>query len=139
MEPRLSLVTLAVADLARARVFYEKLGWRLALEDVADQIVTFDLNGIGLALLPVEELARDAGVLLEVPAFRGVTLAHNVRTREEVATLLDEAERAGGRITRAATETAWGGVSGYVWDPDGHLWEICWNPGSPLDADGSFR
>ena len=139
MEPRLSVVTLGVANLARARAFYEALGWHVASTDLVDQIVTFNLNGIGFALFPVEELAHDAEVLPEVPAFRGVTLAHNVRTKEEVAPLLLEAERAGGRIVKQARDTAWGGFSGYFADLDHHLWEVCWNPFSPLAEDGSFQ
>jgi catechol 2,3-dioxygenase-like lactoylglutathione lyase family enzyme len=139
MEARLSIVTLGVIDLKRARAFYEALGWRVANEAQTDQIVTFNLNGIGFALFPMTELAEDAEVLPEVPAFRGVTLAYNVRTKEEVAPLLAEAERAGGRIIKAAKDTAWGGHSGYFADPDGHLWEVCFNPFSPLADDGSFR
>ena len=139
MEPRISVVTLGVANLHRARLFYEAMGWRVASEDIVSQIVTFNLNGIGFALFPVDELAEDAEVLPEVPAFRGVALAHNVRTREEVEPLLEEAERAGGRIVKHAKETAWGGFSGYFADLDHHLWEVCWNPHSPLKDDGSFQ
>lgn len=139
MEPRISVVTLGVANLHRARMFYEAMGWTVASKDLVGQIVTFNLNGIGLALFPVAELAEDADVLPEVPAFRGVTLAHNVRTREEVAPLLVEAERAGGRIVKHAKDTSWGGFSGYFCDPDHHLWEVCWNPHSPLDEDGDFQ
>lgn len=139
MEPRVSVVTLGVANLHRARAFYEALGWSVAVEDLASHIVTFNLNGLGLALFPVAELAEDADLLPEVPGFRGVTLAHNVRTREEVAPLLADAERAGGRIVKQAKETSWGGFSGYFCDPDHHLWEVCWNPGSPLAEDGSFQ
>jgi len=139
MEPRISVVTLGVANLHRARVFYEALGWSVAAEDVVGQIVTFNLSGMGLALFPVADLAEDAEVLPEVPAFRGVTLAHNVRTREEVAPLLAEAEQAGGRIVKQSKDTDWGGHAGYFADPDGHLWEVCWNPHSPLAKDGSFQ
>ena len=139
MEPRVSVVTLGVANLHRSRQFYEAMGWTVASRELVDEIVTFNLNGIGLALFPVAELAEDAEVLPEVPAFRGVTLAHNVRTREEVAPLLAQAERAGGRIVKQAKETVWGGFSGYFADPDHHLWEICWNPQSPLAEDGSFQ
>ena len=139
MEPRLSVVTLGVANLARSRAFYEALGWTVASERTADQIVTFNLNGIGLALFPVAELAEDAEVLPEVPAFRGVTLAYNVRTREEVAPLLQQAEDAGGRIVKQAKDTAWGGHAGYFADLDHHLWEVCWNPFSPLDENGNFH
>ncbi|MDE0448178.1 MAG: VOC family protein [Spirochaetaceae bacterium] len=139
MEQRLSIVTLGVDDLPRARAFYEALGWRIAHEDLAESIVTFTLNGVGVALYPRVKLLEDIGV----PGIDGsptgaVTLAHNVRTREEVAAVLAEAERAGGTVVKPAQDVFWGGHSGYFQDLDGHLWEVAWNPGSPLDGDGNF-
>ena len=139
MEQRISIITLGVADLGRARAFYDAMGWQVAGEEHADTIVRYDLNGIGIALFATKDLAVDAGILPEVPAFRGVALAYNVRSREEVAAVLAEAERAGARITKPAEDLAWGGHGGYFADPDGHLWEVCWNPFSPLTEDGSFR
>ena len=139
MEQRLSIVTLGVDDLSRARAFYEALGWRVASEQNAESIVCFTLNGMGFALYPRARLIEDIGT----EGVRGggtgaVTLAHNVRSREHVAAVLDEAARAGGTIVKPAQDVFWGGHSGYFEDPDGHLWEVAWNPFSPLDDDGNF-
>ncbi len=139
MEQRLSIVTLGVDDLPRARTFYEALGWRVASEEQADSIVCFTLNGIGFALYPRTKLIEDIGPQGGDGAATGaVALAYNVRARENVATVLDEAERAGGTIVKPAQDVFWGGHSGYFKDPDGHLWEVAWNPFSPLDDEGNF-
>ncbi len=138
MEQRLSIVTLAVADLARSRAFYEALGWKVATEEHADSVVVFDLNGFGFALYPAADLASELGIEPAEIATGGVTLAHNVNSREAVAHLLKEAQDAGGTIVKQAQDVFWGGHSGYFRDPDGHLWEVAWNPYSPLREDGSF-
>ena len=138
MEQRVSIVTLGVDDLPRARAFYEALGWRVANEQNADSIVCFTLNGIGFALYPRDRLADDIGLQGGGAATGAVTLAYNVRTREDVNAVLDEAKRAGGAIVKPAQDVFWGGYSGYFKDPDGHLWEVAWNPFSPLDDDGNF-
>jgi len=139
MDQRLSIVTLGVDNLARARAFYEALGWRVATEEHADQIVCFTLNGIGFSLFPRDHLADDIGS--ETSGMYGsgaVTLAHNVRTKEEVAVVLAEDEEAGATIIKPAQDVFWGGHSGYFRDPDGHLWEVAWNPFAPLDDNGNF-
>ena len=138
MEQRISLVTLGVADLARARRFYEEgLGWR---PDIAEaEVVFYGLGGAVLALWSRAELAADAGVTDTGAAFGGMVLAHNVRSREEVAAVLAEAERAGGAIRTAARDTPWGGHAGTFADPDGHLWEVAWNPAWPLGEDGRVQ
>lgn len=139
MEQRLSIVTLGVDDLARSRAFYEALGWRVASEENADSIVCFTLNGIGFALYPRAKLAEDIGSEHGSGRATGaVTLACNVREREQVAEVLDEAQRAGATIVKPAQAVFWGGHSGYFADPDGHLWEVAWNPFSPLDDAGNF-
>ena len=139
MDQRLSIVTLGVDDLARSRAFYEALGWRVASEENAGSIVCFSLNGIGFALYPRDKLIEDIGPEVGSGEATGaVTLAYNVRTREEVAKVLDEAERAGGTIIKPAQDVFWGGHSGYFKDPDGHYWEVAWNPFSPLDDKGNF-
>ena len=139
VDQRLSIVTLGVDNLPRARAFYEALGWRVASEENADSIVCFTLNGIGFALYPRTMLIKDIGTESGGGSATGaVTLAYNVRTREDVAAALDEAERAGGTIVKQAQDVFWGGYSGYFKDPDGHLWEVAWNPFSPLDDDGNF-
>lgn len=137
MEQRLSLITLGVADLARSRAFYaDGLGWTpstLGSEDV----VFFQAAGIVFGLFGRDDLAADAGLPDAAGAgFRGVALAHNTRTRDEVDTVLARARRAGATITKPAEEAFWGGYSGYFADPDGHLWEVAWNPGMTIDADG---
>lgn len=137
MEPRLSLITLGVADVARSRRFYEALGWRASGASEAD-VTFFQLGGMALSLWGRADLARDAGVP-DSPGFGGVALAHNARTRELVGTILAEAAAAGGRIVKPAIPTFWGGHAGYFTDPDGHLWEVAWNPHFPLLADGSLR
>lgn len=127
MEARLSLVTLGVADLARSRAFYTTLGLVIRPES-QEGVVFLQLNGLWLSLYPRHELAADVGCEPADSGFRGITLAHNVRSREEVARVLGEAAAAGGRIVKPAQDVFWGGHSGYFADPDGHLWEVAWNP-----------
>jgi uncharacterized protein len=135
MEQRLSLVTLGVADLARARTFYERLGWR---GQEVEETVFFQAGGIGLVLWGRDKLAADGGVQdTNADGFGGIALAHNVRSAAEVDELLNAAEKAGARITQAARETSYG-RAGWFADPDGHVWEIGYNPGFPLDRDGAI-
>jgi hypothetical protein len=134
MEQRLSVITLLVRDLAAARAFYlDGLGWR-ASSSGGDEITFIDAGGVVLGLYPRDAFQNE----VEVGAAGGaaVTLAHNTRSREEVDTVLAEAEAAGGRIVKPAEEVFWGGYSGYVADPDDHLWEIVWNPFWSLDDAG---
>jgi uncharacterized protein len=138
MEQRVSLVTLGVTDLARARRFYEEgLGWRRANQH--DEVVFYQAGGMVLALWGRDALAQDAQVESAGSGFRGIALAYNTRERAEVDAVLAEAEAAGGRIVKPAHETFWGGYSGYFADPDGHLWEIAWNPDWEVTAGGSIR
>jgi len=129
VEPRISLITLGVKDLGRSVRFYRE-GLGLPLREGGDVSVVafFETRGTWLALFPREALAADAGVVAEGGGFAGFTLAHNVRTREEVDETLNEAEAAGARLVKAAGDTDWGGYSGYFADPDGYLWEVAWNP-----------
>lgn len=131
MEQRLSVVSLAVADLKRSTAFYRALGWSFAFE--AEEVAFIQLNGVVLSLFP--GLAKDAGVPLGSGA--RTALAHNVRERDGVDAALSEAEAAGGTITRPAHDAEWGGRTGYFADPDGHLWEVAHNPTWPIAADGS--
>ena len=137
MEQRISIVTLGVSDLMRSREFYERLGWRRSGN--SDGIVFFQAGGMALALYPREELAKDANVPAEGQGFGGMTLAYNARSREEVDTVLAEAQRAGARLMKAAADAFWGGYSGYFSDPDGFLWEVAWNPFFPIAEDGSIK
>ena len=137
MEQRVSLITLGVADLARARDFYEALGWRGGAEP-GDDVVFFQAGGMIVGLWSRAELAADSGVE-DSGGWGGITLAHNVRSPEEVDRVLDEARAAGAAIAREGAETFWGGYSGAFVDPDGHAWEIAHNPGWTLAEDGSIR
>ncbi|MGW3032009.1 VOC family protein [Streptomyces sp. NPDC001178] len=136
MEQRITLITLGVSDLARAKRFYEALGWR---GQEVEETVFFQAGGLGLVLWSREKLARDCG--LEPGAsggFDGIALAHNVRSEAEVDALLAAVQRAGGTITKPAATNAIGFYSGAFVDPDGHAWEIAHNPGFPLAEDGSL-
>jgi hypothetical protein len=137
MEPRVSLITLGVADLARSRAFYEKLGFKASAIG-GGEVVFFQAGALALALFPRESLACDAKVSAEGSGFRGVALAHNVREKADVEAVIVDAERAGGRVVKPAEDAPWGGRSGYFADPDGHLWEVAWNPHFPLGADGAL-
>lgn len=135
MEPRLSFVTLGVADIARSRAFYEKLGFR-ASSASNENVTFFDAGGVVLALFGRAALAEDAGVSSEGSGFSRVAVAHNVRSEEEVASVLAEAKAAGATILKDSQKAFWGGQTGYFADPDGHLWEVAYNPFMPLDAAG---
>jgi catechol 2,3-dioxygenase-like lactoylglutathione lyase family enzyme len=137
MEQRLSLVTLGVSDLGRARAFYEALGWTTrAAPD--DDVVFFQAGGMVVALWGRGQLAEDSAV--EDPGgWGGVTLAYNARSPAEVDAVMAEAEAADARIGRSGGETFWGGYSGLFVDPDGHPWEVAHNPRWTIRDDGSIE
>jgi uncharacterized protein len=136
VEQRISLVTLGVTDLARSKSFYERLGWR---GQEVESTVFFQAGGIAVVLWARSELAADAGVEdTGGDGFRGVGLAHNVRTRVEVDRIVAEAREAGATVTQPARQTFYGGYAATFADPDGHLWEIAHNPGFTLDEDGTL-
>ncbi len=135
MEQRVSLVTLGVRDLGRARRFYEALGWTTGAGP-DDDVAFFQAGGMVLGLWDRDELAADSGVA-DSGGWGGVTLAHNVRSPAEVDAVIEEARAAGAEITREPAETFWGGYSGAFADPDGHAWEVAHNPGWTLRDDGS--
>jgi catechol 2,3-dioxygenase-like lactoylglutathione lyase family enzyme len=137
MEQRVSLITLGVHDMDTAAAFYEALGWQRA--DSPDGVIAFDLIGQTLGLYPLAALADDIGVPVESLGQGAVTLAHNVRTRDEVAEILAAAKAAGAEILKPAQDVFWGGHHGYFRAPDGHIWEIAHNPFSPLSDTGAFR
>jgi uncharacterized protein len=137
MDQRLSLVTLGVMDLDRARRFYEALGWTSGWQEGED-VVFFQAGGMIVALWGRDQLAADTG-LRDNGGWGGVTLAYNARSPDEVDAVMDEAERAGARIRRPAGETFWGGYAGIFVDPEGHPWEIAHNPHWTLNEDGSVR
>ncbi len=136
MDQRISLITLGVANVGRARRFYEQLGWR---GQEVDETVFFQAGGMAVVLWGRGKLADDGGLNDRgSDGFGGVALAQNVRSREEVDQILAVAERAGARVTKPAEETFYGGYAGYFTDPDGHVWEIAHNPGFTLAEDGSL-
>jgi catechol 2,3-dioxygenase-like lactoylglutathione lyase family enzyme len=137
MEQRLSLVTLGVADLDRSRRFYEALGWRRHGDQA--EVAFFQAGGMVLALWSRQALAADAHLSPEGSGFAGIALAYNTRTRDEVDAVLAEAKAAGATIPKPAEATFWGGYAGYFADPDGHLWEVAWNPHWTIGADGSVK
>jgi catechol 2,3-dioxygenase-like lactoylglutathione lyase family enzyme len=135
MEQRLSMVTLGVADMGRARRFYEEgLGWTRGSNE--DAVTFYEGPGCMVGLFSREALAEDARVSPEGSGFRGVTLAYNTRSRDEVDSVLAEAVAAGARLVKPAEDVFWGGYSGYFADPDGHLWEVAWNPFWTIDVQG---
>lgn len=136
MEQRISLVTLGVSDLVRAKAFYEALGWQAA--EGPEDIVFFQAGGMVVGLWSRESLAEDSGVT-DPGGWGGVTLAYNVRTQEEVDQVIGEARAAGATIAREGAETFWGGYSGCFIDLDGHPWEVAHNPYWTLTEDGSIR
>ncbi len=127
MKPRVSMITLGVTDMEKSVRFYEK-GLDLPRMPFEGGAAFFTLNGSWLSLYPWDALAEDAMVAPSGNGFRGITLAHVVSSKEEVVKVLDQAVRSGGKLVKPAQTVFWGGYSGYFADPDGHLWEVAWNP-----------
>jgi uncharacterized protein len=139
MEQRISIITLGVSDLKKAREFYDALGWKVASEDKAEEIVAYDLQNMTLALYPLSKLAEDAKTPIERSGYSTITIAYNVNAETEVNETLKEVQKAGGKIIKAAEKVFWGGYSGYFSDPDGNLWEVAYNPFAPLGPKGEFQ
>lgn len=142
MQPRISLITLGVSNLARSRRFYEQgLGWIPSQRWSQEDVVFFQLGGgLVLALYPRIALAEDAGLpAAQSTGFSGISLAYNVYEQDEVAPILKQAQQAGGTLLKPAQDTFWGGHSGYFADPDGYAWEVAWNPHFELTPDGQLR
>ncbi|CAN5557742.1 VOC family protein [soil metagenome] len=136
MEQRVSLITLGVGDVQRARAFYERLGWQ---GREVDETVFFQAGGVAIVLWGTDKLALDCGIpQRQDGGFEGIAFAHNVRSETEVDEVIAAAERAGAVVTRPPAETFYGGYAGVFTDPDGHAWEIAHNPGFPLADDGSI-
>jgi predicted lactoylglutathione lyase len=139
MEPRITLVTLGVADVARARAFYEQLGF-MASSASQESVCFMKAGGVVLGLFGRSDLAADAHLPDEPPsAFTGVALAHNTRSEGEVDAVLDEAVQAGAKLLKPGEKVFWGGYSGYFADLDGHTWEVAYNPFAPLDDEGRME
>ncbi len=135
MKQTLSFITLGVTDLARSRAFYRALGWKESSAS-KEEIAFFKAGSVVFGLFQREALADDANVASAGSGFQGFTMAHNVPSEADVARTLDEAVAAGATLVRPGEKVFWGGFRGYFADPDGFLWEVCWNPFFPLDEQG---
>lgn len=139
VAPNLVIVTLGVSDLDRSIAFYSGLGWERR-GDREQGIVWFRTSGPWLGLFAADELAADAGLSVEeLPSFRGSTLAINLPTEAEVDAAMALVQARGAKVVKEPTRAEWGGYSGYFADPDGHLWELCFNPGFPIDEHGRIE
>ena len=138
--PRVTAITLGGADLAQSTAFYSALFATRPNPDYQG-VAFFELPGAWLSLYPLDKLAEDIGpdVPASRPAFSGVTLAYNARSREEVDAVFAQAAKLGARIAKAPQDTFWGGYSGYFADPDGYYWEVAWGPMFDFAEDGSLR
>ena len=140
MEPRLTIITLGVKDLTEARKFYQQ-GLGLPTKDPEDSpIVFFNTSGTRIALYPLEKLSEDINPNCppQGSGFGGITLAHNVRQKQDVDQLLSQAVRAGATLLKPAQDTFWGGYSGYFSDPDGYVWEVAWSENFQFDETGAI-
>lgn len=135
MEARINVITLGVSDILRSRTFYQTLGFTPSSSS-NDHFVAFQTPGIVFCLYPLHLLAEDANTTPTGTGFRGVTLSINVAKKEEVKTTLAGAEKCGAKIIKQPQDVFWGGHSGYFADPDGHFWEVAWNPHWQLKANG---
>jgi catechol 2,3-dioxygenase-like lactoylglutathione lyase family enzyme len=136
MDQRVSLITLGTDDLARGRAFYEALGWQVVSKD--EGVIAFDLIGQAIGLYPRDALAKDVGLPV-TKGFSGITLSHNVPTKEDVATITEQDRAAGATILKEPHDVFWGGHISYFSDPDGHVWEVAHNPYSSLGPNGEFK
>lgn len=138
--PRLTVVTLGVRDLARATEFYSTVFGIKPKPDI-EGVSFFELRGTWISLFPIENLAKDIGEDVPVPApgFNGITLAHNARSREEVISIIAEAKAAGATVVKPPHDTFWGGFSGYFTDLDGYHWEVPWGPMFDFHDDGTLK
>lgn len=137
-EPRVSLITLGVADVAASRRFYEALGF-VAASSSQPAIAFFQIGGSALALFSRASLAEDACVDNVEPGFSGITLAYNCRSEADVDAAFAHALACGATMKKRPEKVFWGGYSGYFADPDGHLWEVAYNPFAPLDEEGRIK
>lgn len=137
MEQRVSLVTVGVEDPEAAAAFYEAMGWKRV--DSSDGVIAFDLIGQTLGLCPLSALADEIGVAKDSLNRGAITLSYNCRQKEDVAQVLRDAEAAGAKILKPASDVFWGGHHGYFRTPDGTIWEVAFNPFSTLGPDGAFR
>ena len=138
MRQNISFITLGVSNLARSRAFYRALGWKES-SGSHDEIAFFKAGGVVFGLFQRNALAEDANVSAGGEGFSRFTLAQNVESAETVISTLAEAVACGATLLRPGEKVFWGGFRGYFADPDGFLWEVCWNPFFPLDAQGNVQ
>jgi catechol 2,3-dioxygenase-like lactoylglutathione lyase family enzyme len=139
VAPNFVILTLGVSDLDRSIAFYCGLGWEMRGRR-EQGVVWFRTSGSWVGLFAAHELAADAGLVVAPDQeFRGSTYAVNLPSEADVDAAVEEVRALGARIVKSPTRAEWGGYSGYFADPDGHLWELCYNPGFPLDADGRIE
>ncbi|MEM7320506.1 MAG: VOC family protein [Pseudomonadota bacterium] len=136
MEQRISLITIGVVDMSVASAFYDALGWQRV--ETPDGVIAYDLVGQVLGLYPVEKLAEDIGLPLAPTEQGAMTLGYNCRHKGDVDDILARADSAGATILKLAQDVFWGGYHGYFRAPDGTIWEIAYNPFSPLGPKGEF-
>lgn len=136
MDQRISLITLGASDVPTLGAFYDALGWRRV--ETEDGVVAYDLIGQTLGLYPLDKLAEDIGVSVDALGHGAATLGYNVHEKEDVARVLARVAAAEGRVLKPAADVFWGGHHGYFADPEGHIWEVAFNPFSPLRDDGAF-
>jgi uncharacterized glyoxalase superfamily protein PhnB len=133
MKSKISLITLGISDLNKSLAFYrDGLGFKTHNYKEGEGVVFFDMEGTWLSLYPKEKLAEDTTVSPEGNGFRGITLAHNVYSKEEVDNVFKQAIAVGAKAVKKPQEVFWGGYSGYFADPDGHFWEVAYNPFTDL-------
>ncbi|MBP7832403.1 MAG: VOC family protein [Candidatus Levybacteria bacterium] len=132
MKPKISLITLGVTSIPKSLKFYTDLGFKTHNYKEGEDTVFFEMEGAWLSLYPIEKLAQDATVSPEGNGFSGITLAHNVSSIEEADKVFELAVSAGAKVIKKPQDVFWGGYSGYFADPDGHLWEIAYNPFTDL-------
>lgn len=138
MDARINVITLGVGDIKVSRKFYEALGF-VASSVSNEHLVAFQMGGLVFCLYPMKSLAEDATVEPNGRGFHNMTLAYNVARKNDVHRILEQAEKCGAKIVKPAQDAFWGGHSGYFSDPDGHLWEVAWNPHWPLAKDGTIH
>lgn len=140
MDQRVSIITLGVSDLKKSREFYDALGWEAASDHDSEEFICYNLHSMAFALYPLDKLAEDAKILAPAKGqYSPFSMAYNVRSENEVEAALNEAKKAGATIVKQAEKVFWGGYSGYFADPDGYLWEVAFNPFSPLGQNGEFQ
>ena len=137
MDQRISIVTLGTDDLPRAVAFWEAMGWPRRAK-AFDAIAMFQCGGIAFAIYPFDKLAKDCGMTDRGPGFGGFTIAHNLPSKAAVDALLETAVANGATLQKAAHGAFWGGYSGYFCDPDGHPWEVAYNPFMPTGETGAM-